>query len=235
MTAKKKAWFYRGYFGFVKDRTTSFRDYILELERKFSHDLKELEKNYKTDIRKRGTDAEIDDYLIDYYADEAYRIDKIFTRSFRYSAVVGIYSLLETSMNSLCNILKQMNNLNVELSDMKGDGIERARLYLLKICKIDLLISSHEWAEIQKLNKIRNCIVHADGNILDVHSPENIKNIIKHTPGLSLENEHYVVIEKKYLESAISWVEDYLQELHEKSFPNNIRKKKRVKHQSSRQ
>ncbi len=95
MTAKKKTWFYRGYFGFIKGRTSQYRDYVLELESKFSHDLKSLEKKYEKEIRQNGADAEFEDYLSDFYADEFHRIDGIFLRTFRYSAVVTIYSLLD--------------------------------------------------------------------------------------------------------------------------------------------
>jgi hypothetical protein len=137
MTAKKKkTWFYKGYFGFIKGRTSQYRDYVLELESKFSHDLKSLEKRYEKEIRQKGADAEFEDYLSDFYADEFHRIDRIFLRTFRYSAVVTIYSLLETSMNSLCSILKQMKAINIELEEIRGDGIERAKVYLMKVCEI---------------------------------------------------------------------------------------------------
>lgn len=220
MTAKKKTWFYKSYFGFIKGRTEHFRDYIIELEGKFSQDLKKLEKKYENDIRREGADAEFENYLTDFYADEFYRIDRVFLRSFRYSAIVTIYSLLETSMNSLCNLLKQMKGLSVEVDELRGDGIERAKLYLSKICAIKFPDKSHEWSEIQKLNKIRNCIVHAEGDIWRVHSPKKLNNVVKSTKGLTLENKQYLVVEKQYLESAITWVEDFLQELHEISFPN---------------
>lgn len=220
MAAKKKTWFYRGYFGFIKGRTSQFRDYVFELESRFSHDLKSLEKEYEKEIRQKGTDAEFENYLTDFYADEFHRINRIFLRAFRYSAIVTIYCLLETSMNSLCNLLKQMKGLSIELDELRGDGIERAKLYLSKICDIKFPENSHEWSQIQKLNKIRNCIVHADGDIWRVRSPEKLNNIVKNTRGIILENDQYLVVEKTYLESVITWVEDFLQKLHEISFPN---------------
>ena len=124
-------------------------------------------------------------------------------------------------MNSLCTILQKMNDLNVELNDLRGDGIERARLYLTKVCEIQFPDASHEWAEIQKLNSIRNCIVHAEGNVDDVRSPTKLRNIVKNTKGISLESERYLSIDKKYLEMVIACVDDFLQELHETSFPNS--------------
>jgi len=113
-----------------------------------------------------------------------------------------------------------MKDLSVELKDLRGDGIERARLYLTKVCGVQLPCEGHAWAEIQKLNNIRNCIVHAEGNVDDVSSPTKLKNIVRNTKGISLENERYLLIDNKYLDMAITCVEDFLQELHEKSFPN---------------
>ncbi|MBE0427405.1 MAG: hypothetical protein IBX72_12285 [Nitrospirae bacterium] len=220
MIAKKRTWFYKGYFGFIKGRTSQFRDYVLEIESKFSHDLKSLEKRHEKEIRQKGTDAEFEDYLTDFYAEEFHRIDRIFLRTFRYSAVVTIYSLLETSMNSLCSILKQMKGINIELEEIRGDGIERAKVYLKKACGIKFPERSHAWSELQKLNKIRNCIIHAEGDIWRTHSPTKLNNILKNTKGLALENDQYLLIEKKFLEDAITWAEDFLQELHENSFPD---------------
>jgi len=51
-----------------------------------------------------------------------------------------------------------MNNLIIDPGDMERDGIERARLYLMEICKIDLSGLSKKWSEMKKLNEIRNCI-----------------------------------------------------------------------------
>jgi hypothetical protein len=220
MPTKKKTWFYKGYFGFIQGRTNIFRNYILEIESKFSYDLKELEKKHEKDIRQRAADADFENYLIDFYGEEFHRIDRIFLRTFRYSAIVSIYSLLETSMNSLCNLLKQMNSLSIEYDELRGDGIERAKIYLEKICKIKFPEKSREWSELQKLNKFRNCIVHADGDIWLSQSQTKLKNIVKNTKGITLENDQYLIIDKKYLESAITWVEDFLQELYEIAFPD---------------
>ena len=67
---KKKTWFYRGYFGFVKGRLSEFRDYALEIESKFLRDLKAIEKRYDEEIRRHGSEAVMPPDLIDYYVDE---------------------------------------------------------------------------------------------------------------------------------------------------------------------
>ncbi|HUX80237.1 MAG TPA: hypothetical protein VMW10_10920, partial [Alphaproteobacteria bacterium] len=78
---------------------------------------------------------------------------------------------LEISLNDLCRYLCNSKKLYLSLEDLRGDGTERAKLYLTKACLIDFPESSNEWNEILKLNKIRNCIVHAQGDILNAKSP----------------------------------------------------------------
>ncbi len=214
MTAKKKTWFYIGYFGFVKGRTTDFRDYILELERKFSSDSKALKKNYEKHITQTASDAEFENN--DFYANEIYRIENVFLRIFRYSAIVTIYSLFEASKNSLCRLLKQKRHLDVRVDGSRGRGIQKGSMKSRRIAPE----SSYECPEIQNLKKIRDCIVHTDGDVLrfrDTKLTRELKNIVRNTSGLTLENDQYLVVEKEYLVSVITLVEDFLQELYEKS------------------
>jgi hypothetical protein len=46
MKKKKKSWFYRGHFGFIKFRLNEIKDYILQIELKFDSDIKNIEKDY---------------------------------------------------------------------------------------------------------------------------------------------------------------------------------------------
>lgn len=110
----------------------------------------------------------------EYFAEEHYIIESIFLKSFRYSMVVTIYSLLEITMNDLCHYLCHSKKLSLNLDEIKGGDIERAKLYLSKVCPIDFPGRSAEWNDIQKVNKIRNGIVHAEGDIEGVIAHEYI-------------------------------------------------------------
>ena len=61
---KKKTWFYRWYFGFVKRHLSEFRDYVLEIESKFSLDRKAIKKRYDEEVRQNGSEAALPPGLI---------------------------------------------------------------------------------------------------------------------------------------------------------------------------
>ncbi|MDO8335614.1 MAG: hypothetical protein Q7T74_02410 [Candidatus Saccharibacteria bacterium] len=220
MKSKKKDWFYQGPFPHLIGAIGEYRDYLIEIEGKFAKDLDALEKRYKIDSKKAAKLLPQDEDTTWYYADELYRIDRVFRRSFRYSALVTIHALLETSMNSMCMFLQKKHNIGVGLQDIKGEGIERARLYLSKVCGIKFPETSHEWQELQKLNQVRNCIVHTNGDISLVISPKKLKMIVQNTHGLEIEAERYLIIDNSYLTAAISWLRSLFLELHDAALPN---------------
>jgi hypothetical protein len=218
MKTRGKSWFHRGYFGYLKHQLEEFKDYVLELEQKFKSDMERLGKQLDDELEKRGGDSTHHQDIIDWYADDFQRIDKVFIRTFRYSAIVSIYSTLESSMNSICTHLLRLKCRTLELSNLKGEGIERAKLCLETVCAVDFPENTASWSEIQKLIKIRNCIVHAEGNIEIARSPQKLINIVQNTKGLEIEGKRYIKIEGEYLEAVINSVENFLEELCKRAF-----------------
>jgi hypothetical protein len=106
------------------------------------------------------------------------------------------------------------------LDEVKGDGIERAKLYIEKVCLIDFPKKSHTWQEIQKFNAIRNCVAHAEGNVEETKSPTKLKSIIKNTKEISLDLsiQRFIRLESGYIPSIISCIEEFIHEVHEEAF-----------------
>src|SRR4030042_2915805 len=129
-----------------------------------------------------------EDFAVDYF-----EIEKVLLNIFRRSILVIVYSFIENSMNSLCRYLHGYKKLSIGIDDLKGVGIERAKLYLEKVCLIDL---PNTWSRLEKLNRIRNCIVHAEGDVDATKSPGKLKNIIRHTKGLELESDRFIIIKE---------------------------------------
>lgn len=116
---------------------------------------------------------------------------------------------MESSLNDLCLILKESNSIELEINELKDDGIFRAKNYLKKVCKINFPDSSHEWNEIEKLNRLRNCLVHAGGNIKKSSNQTKIENIVKDSNTVSIK-EDYLNFTNKYIEDAIENVRKFL-------------------------
>ena len=75
------------------------------------------------------------------------------------------YSLFERHLNDLCGILGKNAATRIELTDLNGQGIERAKIFLSKIVGITYVFASTEWRDIQNYSKVRNIFVHASGKL----------------------------------------------------------------------
>jgi hypothetical protein len=79
-------------------------------------------------------------------SDDYYTIDELCIDQYRKSTLVSIYSFLEHSMNSLCNLCQKFYALMLGVKDLNGSGIERARAYLnllivLRVCQLKIIDS----------------------------------------------------------------------------------------------
>jgi hypothetical protein len=90
-------------------------------------------------------------------------------------------------------------------------------LYLTKVCGVNFS-SGNEWNEILKLNKIRNCIVHAQGDTEGANSPDKIKKIVKNTKGVSLESNRFIIIDGGYIDTILSKTKKFFSDVYKKSF-----------------
>ena len=73
------------------------------------------------------------------------------------------YFILESSLDQICKNIQEAENHNLTLKDISGRGIQRASLYLRKVCRVTIPFDTKNWIELQDFNKIRNLFVHSDG------------------------------------------------------------------------
>lgn len=73
------------------------------------------------------------------------------------------FSFFEKGLNDVCSELRRKRLLSVDLKDLHGQGISRAKLYLSKVCSITAPFNGDAWPKISMLNEIRNAITHRGG------------------------------------------------------------------------
>lgn len=78
----------------------------------------------------------------------------------RKSLVITLHSFVEEQLNNLCGIFSEFTQSNIKLKNLHGQGIERSHLYLTKVACIDLSSVNNEWSYIQKINYLRNILIH---------------------------------------------------------------------------
>ena len=196
------------------DKIRKFREYLVTFENKFESDIKELSDDFRNEY---GSDLYM--LALELDSDEYWNIEMYFKDIFRYSLILSINSFFEDLMNSLCKEIKLLKEVELKLDDLRGHGINRAKLYLVKVCGLEFPTDSHEWKEIKKLNDIRNFIAHTNGDISKAKDPKKIKYIISNTRDLS--GHHRIKIEKEYLETILINIESFIGLLTDKSGRSN--------------
>jgi hypothetical protein len=219
--AKMSAGLEKGFRNFLDEKTEEelerLEEYNTAIENKFIQDKTVLSKSYDKKFVNKKLPSEIEYMLGEQLTSEYYIIDNLFLKTFRYSMIVTIYSLIEMELNYLCRYLCHTKQLVLTLDEVRGDGIERAKVYLSKVCDVNFP-DTNEWNEITKLNKIRNCIVHAQGDTDGANSPAKIKNIVKNTSSISLESDRFIRIETIYINTILTKTKKFFKDIYKKSF-----------------
>lgn len=200
---------------YTNSKLDDFTEYTSEIEAKFNTDKRRLSEHYDETIKNLSEEDRRD--VDDYFSDDFYMIESIYILLYRRSTLVSIYSFLEHSMDRLCRHLYAINTYPVKVDDLKGEGIVRAKDYLEKLAKVKFDALNGEWSQLANMNKIRNCIVHADGDVMALSKSrrESLLNIINNNRGISLKDERFISIEKEFISSCIGQVRTFLDKLYQ--------------------
>jgi hypothetical protein len=77
------------------------------------------------------------------------------------------YGIFEHFLNAICKQSHSQGYVQgLALKDLRGDGIQRAKLYLTKVAKITLP-DTPEWQDLSDYGLLRNSLVHAQGYLAE--------------------------------------------------------------------
>lgn len=135
------------------------------------HDIR-VEEWYASNLKRDPSDGEFITYLYnEQKADAAHGYPQIL----RSALFTTGYGVLEFFMTSLCKELEE----HVEgprLKDLRGDGIRRASVYLSKVAKV-AFPETYEWERLVLYGKLRNALVHSQGDLHGSHDLSAIKQL----------------------------------------------------------
>ncbi len=200
---------------------SSFNEYISHSIASINNAQQEFEDEYKK-FESKHSNEEDDSGWIDYWSEEHIKFHEIFPTFFRQSTFISLYSFLETRLQSLCNNLQRTKQYNIKISDLAGENyIEKSKKYLKLVVGLNLDDLNTQWTKITDYQKIRNCFVHANGNIItDKTQPldkQKFYQAAKKNTDLKIESSGEVKIENDaFLTKFIKVIEDYLKALLEK-------------------
>lgn len=131
--------------------------------------------NEKSEKRLKRTPKYSREELEEILDEEYFVIAETMPIIIRQSLFISIYALLETYLNDVCDLLQREQKLQVSVKDLAGNGIFRAKDYLEKVLNVDFPASHKLWQRISNYNRLRNCFVHACGQV----TPDSNKQLLK--------------------------------------------------------
>jgi len=149
----------------IEFRISELQEYRDEVEGYFVQQENKLLERYNKQIAKH---PDPDGDIAEFYGEERSRIQEIFLTTLRYSLVIMTHSLLEVTLEDLCQHFQRSKNLTTTIDDVPGEGLERAKRYLKQKCKVDFPETTKEWQTIERSTKVRNAIAHYQGNVKKV-------------------------------------------------------------------
>lgn len=190
-----------------------------DLERLKSFTLSAIESEIKSEKESIDKLVETEEYVdgADYLI-----IKDVLERHSLNSFVVILFSFIEDMLNKLCDPalfddegwlkVRGIKPLTLKYTDMKGEGIRRAKLYLEKVIGLNLHVGKQLWNEIDTLRKIRNSIVHNRGETNDeIINDANVKQHVKSERLYILNNE--IEIYSEYLDFILPTVRNFFKNI----------------------
>ena len=166
---------------------------VRALQALVNYNLKELKECVATVyemLRSRRNSEELVERLkrdeID-YADQVLRNTDFAKLTFRFpkilesSLFIGLYAFLENVLLGLCEEIRTRRGYLLGVSDLRDKGVLGARTYIKKLAGFCFPDESPHWRDIDIYRRIRNCIVHRDGEIRegDYKLEKGIKDLAK--------------------------------------------------------
>ena len=155
-----------------------------------------------------------DESLRDLYSEIIESRDALFYSKLYYSLIIMIYSSIEHNMYDLCKYIKSKQNYEIDVKDIKGNGIFQCIKYLEKVCFINFRSINISMNEFHIINKIRNGIIHNNGIIASSDLPQVKKYIGDNNDMLFIDSYNTIGISEKYIKMIISTSKDILENIY---------------------
>lgn len=136
----------------------------------------------------------------------------------RYSLVVLLFTILETRMQALCSEIQKREGYDLGWKDITGASIERLAKYLHHVAHVTDK-NDDLWIQLNELVSIRNCIVHANGNISEANerTRAHIRSVIARRNDVLLSEDGMLLITTEFLHSTATLIQALFSATFEKA------------------
>ena len=145
-----------------------FQDYLETIGKALREERDRLESHVTQEAE--GLDEESRSHLFDHHSDSWHALAVDFPSRFYNSFLAALCAWAEAELVELCRTRERADPEAIRLNELAGSGVRRCSQYLKKVSRIQFPESTAEWQRLLALYEIRNKIVHAAAEAIDLRA-----------------------------------------------------------------
>jgi hypothetical protein len=192
------------------------REYNIEQEELFEKQL--IKFNRWADEQTKDLDEEGKEGFYEHYGEDYWKINEVFPNLFRYSYFITAFSFFEYQLIDLCRLIKRQFDIKLNVSDIRGDEINKAQIYIKKVIGINFPDQSNSWNNIIKIKTIRNLIVHSLGrvDVLEENKLNMLKEYVERNQTLlKIDDIDKIILSKPFIDFVLDTFTSFYNELYD--------------------
>lgn len=194
------------------------RERLRELSRFVEHSLR-AEKKRRQERAAEELDSIADEYdaafAAEYHAEDIFEVETDFPRLQRYALFVSMMGMVEANVVGLCRIARRILSITCEFKDGAPRVVARGVKYLEQHAGIDTSLFCDYIDLAADLNRVRNCVAHAEGIVKACKDAEKIESFLKRIPTADVDERGHLLLREGFVENMSHEMHTFLDRLHD--------------------
>jgi len=131
------------------------------------------------------------------------------------SAIIAIWGAYESFLQSIATKVARDQRIELQMSDLKGDFLQRSKNYFRKVLDIDMYSEKTDLNFLAKIYDLRNALAHANGRLSDIHNVDvpEFKKWLASRKEVDVVDEEYLIVSFDFVEQSFKFVKALISEL----------------------
>jgi hypothetical protein len=130
------------------------------------------------------------------------------------SVIIAAASVLEQELRGISHALQEALELPLLFNDISGSLIERFRKYAIGLAGLPVNLQDGEWQDILAVYEIRNCLVHAGGDLRSFAKSGAIRSFAQRRQ-LSMYQDDRLTLEEQTAKTIVRIIYTFLEKVYE--------------------
>ena len=141
-------------------------------------------------------------------------VDRVLPRFFYDPYLVSLWAAYESGVIEIANYLKTQQQQALNIQDLRGSFLDRARKYFDHVLKFPLCIDNQVWQKLKVIAELRHTIAHCNGRMAALKSGtrSRIEKWLTEDKGISIL-EGKLLLSDAFLRDAYEVINESLRDL----------------------